>query len=260
VVQIQIREVNVMNEMVSNRQGEAQPADIAVILGRAARIIDISLELDASKFRMRTYEGFKKDMQFETEVIKDYADGGLGQLVRGVHMRLHAGTHVDAPSHMVKGGKDIHDLKLTSFVGPAMIADVRHRGPKEAIVGEDLEKSVGALFQPGDRLLLRTDINKEYDGSPEWIARAPYFSDDAVAWSVKRGVSIVGFDFYHGAKPAHVDQNSSTSRKLHEREILTMPYLTNLGAITTPRFTLISLPLKMKNVEASPIRAIAIEE
>jgi len=57
-----------------------------------------------------------------------------------------------------------------------------------------------------------------------------------------------------------VDQNSSTSRKLHEREILTMPYLTNLGAITKARFTVISLPLKMKNVEASPVRAIALEE
>jgi len=249
-----------MNESVLSPQAAAQAVDIALILGRAARVIDISLELDASKFRMRTYEGFKKDMQFEAEIIKDYADGGLGQIVRGAHMRLHAGTHVDAPSHMVKGGKDIHDLKITSFVGPAMIADVRHRGSKEPITAEDLDNTVGSQFQAGDRLLLRTDINKEYDGSPEWMARAPYFSDEAVAWSVKRGVSIVGFDFYHGAKPAHVDQNSSTSRKLHEREILTMPYLTNLGAITKARFTVISLPLKMKNVEASPVRAIAIEE
>src|SRR6478752_5068701 len=117
-----------MNEMISTRQDDAQPADIAVLLGRAARIIDISRELDASKFRMRTYEGFRKDMQFETEVIKDYADGGLGQLVRGVHMRLHAGTHVDAPSHMVQGGKQIHDLALDLFIGGAVVADVRHRG------------------------------------------------------------------------------------------------------------------------------------
>ena len=125
-----------MNESVLGvRQAAAQAVDIAIILGSAARIIDISLELDASKFRMRTYEGFKKDMQFETEIIKDYADGGLGQIVRGADMRLHAGTHVDAPSHMVKGGKDIHDLKIAGFVGPAMIADVRHRGSKEPITG-----------------------------------------------------------------------------------------------------------------------------
>src|SRR5689334_7931781 len=82
--------------------------------GSGRKIIDISLELDATKFRMRTYEGFKKDMQFDIEVIKEYP-GGLGQIVRGAHMRLHAGTHVDAPSHMVQGGKQIHDLALDLF-------------------------------------------------------------------------------------------------------------------------------------------------
>jgi arylformamidase len=248
-----------MTEMVLTGQaGASEPTDISVLLGRAARVIDVSLELDASKFRMRTYAGFRKDMQFETEVIKDY-DGGLGQLVRGVHMRLHAGTHVDAPSHMIKDGKDIHDLRLSAFIGPAMVVDVRHRGPKQAITREDLEKSVDALFQPGDRLLLRTDINRTYDGSPEWMALAPYFSDEAVQWSTERGVPIVGFDFYHANEPVQ-DQSSCTTRKLLARGILTMPYLTNLWSITKPRVTLIALPLKMTNVEASPVRAVVIED
>ena len=96
------------------------------------QIIDISLALDAAKFKMRTYAGFKKDMQFEVEVLKDYP-GGLGQIVRGAHMRLHAGTHVDAPSHMVEGGRQIHDLALDLFVGDAVVADVRHCGAKQAI-------------------------------------------------------------------------------------------------------------------------------
>lgn len=246
-----------MNERLSDK-ATALASALSATAG-IGKIIDISLELDASKFRMRTYEGFKKDMQFEVEVIKDYDDGGLGQLVRGAHMRLHAGTHVDAPSHMVKGGKDIHDLPLTMFIGPAVVADLRHKGAKDGIFAADLEKAVGDRFQRGDRLLLRTDINKEYDGSPEWIAKAPYLSDEAVAWCVERGVTIVGFDFYHGAKPPGADPTSSTSRKLHSNDILTMPYLTNLAAITKPRVTLIALPLKMKNVEASPIRAVVIE-
>jgi len=223
------------------------------------KIIDISLELDATKFRMRSYEGFTKDMQFDVEVIKEYP-GGLGQIVRGAHMRLHAGTHVDAPSHMVQGGKQIHDLGLDLFIGAAVVADVRHRGGKEGITGDDLENTVGRHYQRGDRVLLRTDINKEYDGSPEWMARAPYLSDACIAWCRDRGVTIVGFDFYHGAKPPGADPKSSTSRKLHELGILTMPYLTNLAAISKPRVTLVALPLKMKNVEASPIRAVAIED
>lgn len=233
-------------------------ADIALLLARAARIVDISLELDPEKFRMRTYAGFRKDMQFETEIIKDYGDGGLGQRVRGVHMRLHAGSHIDAPSHMLEGGADMHELPLERFVGPAVVADIRHCGAKQAITAGDLETAAGSVLEAGDRLLLRTDINDGYDGSAEWMARAPWRGDDAIAWCAARDVSLVGFDFYHANEPLQ-DRDNCTTRKLLRRSILTMPYLTNLAAIEAPRALLIALPLKMKNVEASPVRAIVVE-
>jgi kynurenine formamidase len=41
---------------------------------------------------------------------------------------------------------------------------------------------------------------------------------------------------------------------------VTMPYLKNLGAISKKRVTLVALPLKMIGVEASPIRAIVLED
>ena len=34
------------------------------------KLVDLSLELDPKNFAMRTPAGFKKDMQFEMEVIK----------------------------------------------------------------------------------------------------------------------------------------------------------------------------------------------
>src|SRR5437762_8493398 len=120
------------------------------------KIIDISLELDDSKFAMRTPAGFKKDMQFQMEVLKEHdAAGGAGQIVRGVHMRLHAGSHVDAPEHFVKGGKQIHELPLDTFIGPAVVADVRHRMPGGGISADDLEKAAGADLKKGERILLR---------------------------------------------------------------------------------------------------------
>lgn len=247
-----------MNEMVTPATSAAPAGDLSLLLPQAGRIIDLSLELDPSKFRMRTYAGFRKDMQFETEMIKDYGDGGLGQRVRGVHMRLHAGSHIDAPSHMIEGGKDMHELPLEMFIGPAVVADVRHRGPKQAISADDLGHSVDRTLKRGDRLLLRTDNNDRYDGSAEWMARAPYLGDDAIDWCAARGVSLAGFDFYHAAEPVQ-DRNSCTTRKLLQRNILTMPYLTNLSAIRAERFVLIALPLKMKDVEASPVRAVAVE-
>jgi arylformamidase len=225
------------------------------------KMIDISLELDARNFHMRTPAGFKRDMQFEVEVIKDFdAAGGAGQIVRGVHMRLHAGSHVDAPEHFVKGGKQIHELPLETFYGPAVIADVRHRMPGGGITAPDLDKAAGTHLQPGERLLLRTDCNVDYDGSMEWQKRSPYLTDDAIDWCLERRTVIVGFDMYHGADAPDSSVVFNTSLRFQKAGVVTMPYLKNLGAISKKRVTLIALPLKMIGVEASPIRAVVLEE
>ena len=56
-------------------------------------IVDISLELDPKSYSMRTPAGFKKDMQFEMEVLKEHdAAEGAGQVVRlPVHRRSGRG-------------------------------------------------------------------------------------------------------------------------------------------------------------------------
>ena len=225
----------------------------------APRIIDLSIDLDAKTFHMRSYDGFKKNMEFDVEVIKDYT-GGLGQIVRGVHMRLHAGSHIDAPSHMLQGGLDMHEVPLAAFIGDAVVADVRHRGGMEAITVADLEKAVADVLQPGDRILLRTDVNETYDGSPEWIARSPYIDPPAIDWMGENGVSLVGFDFYHGNGSREANPTYSTSHHCADSGVLTMPYIHNLGSITRRRFTLIAPPLKVIDVEASPVRAVALED
>jgi arylformamidase len=225
------------------------------------KIIDISLELDASHFHMRTPAGFKRDMQFEVEVIKDFdAAGGAGQIVRGVHMRLHAGSHVDAPEHFVKGGKQIHQLPLETFLGPAVVADVRHRMPGGGITADDLEKAAGADLKDGERILLRTDCNKDYDGSADWQKRSPYLTNDAIDWCLNKRVLIVGFDMYHGADAPDSPVIFNTSRRFQEQGVVTMPYLKNLEQISKKRVTLVALPLKMIGVEASPIRAVVLED
>ena len=224
------------------------------------RIIDISLALDGATYRMHTPAGFARDMQFAVEVLKEHdAPGGAGQIVRGVHMRLHAGSHVDAPEHMVKDGRQLHELALETFAGDGVVADLRHRVPGGGITAADLEAAVGTVIEPGDRLLLRTDCNKDYFAR-DWARRSPHLTRDAVQWCIDKGVVLVGFDFYHGNDEPDSNVVFYTSRTLGEHGIVTMPYLDNLDAITRPRFTLLALPLKMIGVEASPVRAVVIAE
>ena len=132
--------------------------------------------------------------------------------------------------------------------------------PGGGITAADLDKAVGADLQPGERLLLRTDCNVDYDGSMEWQKRSPYLTNDAIDWCLERRVVIVGFDMYHGADAPDSPVVFNTSLRFQKAGVVTMPYLKNLGAISKKRVTLIALPLKMIGVEASPIRAVVLEE
>ncbi len=224
------------------------------------KIIDISLELDPGNFAMRTPAGFKKDMQFEIEVLKEHdAPGGAGQIVRGVHMRLHAGSHVDAPEHNVRGGTQIHQLPLELFIGDAIVADLREKLPGKAITESDLEKAIGTRVRRGDRVLLRTDHNNSYDGgSNKWMQQSPYLTIGATEWLIAKGVVIVGYDFYHGNDEPGAPRVFHNSRTLSEHGIITMPYLKNLDRIPKERVTLVALPLNIVGAEASPVRAVVL--
>ncbi len=222
------------------------------------RIVDISLELDTEKFEMRTPPGFKKDMQFQIELLKEHdAPGGAGQIVRGVHMRLHAGSHVDAPEHNVKGGAQIADLPLDMFAGDAVVADLRHAVPGKGITAEDLTRAAGAAIKPGDRLLMRTDVNKTYM-QDNWQKRSPYLTAAATQWCIDQKVSVVGYDFYHGNDEPGAPRVFHSSRTFSEHGMITLPYLNNLDQIDEQRVTLIALPLKLIGAEASPVRAVVL--
>ena len=227
---------------------------------QADNIVDLSLELDPKNFGMRTPAGFKKDMQFAMEVIKEHdAPGGAGQIVRGVHMRLHAGSHVDAPEHNVKGGTQIHQLPLTLFIGDAIVADLRDKVPGKAITAPDLANRLDNRIRKGDRVLLRTDQNNSYDGGSEtWMKSSPYLTIGATRWLIDKGAVIVGYDFYHGNNEPGAPRVFHNSRTLSEHGIITMPYLKNLDRISKDRFTLIGLPLNVIDAEASPVRAVAL--
>jgi hypothetical protein len=132
------------------------------------KIIDISLELDPKNFAMRTPAGFKKDMQFAMEVIKEHdAPGGAGQIVRG--------------------GTQIHELPLVLFIGDAIIVDLRDKLPGQAITEDDLQKRAGTVKR-GDRLMLRTDLNNSYNGGSEkWMKVSPYLTIGATMWCIDKG-------------------------------------------------------------------------
>ncbi len=77
-------------------------------------------------------------------------------------MCSHNGTHVDAPSHFLKDGKNIEGIDLARFIGPAFVA--AHEGTlHENDAKEILEKAERASRDASRRILIRGNavISKE---------------------------------------------------------------------------------------------------
>ena len=84
-------------DMIEQLHKAPATSKIPIITLSALHLSEIQVEARAAG----AVASLEKPVRLQTllEVIKEYEDGGYGQIVRGAHMRLHAGTHVDAPFH-----------------------------------------------------------------------------------------------------------------------------------------------------------------
>jgi arylformamidase len=112
------------------------------------KIYDISQEV----FTSRVYPG---DPSPEKQVLSSMENGDLYNLT-AFSMCAHNGTHIDAPSHFIRGGDPIDALPLDSFVGMTYVAE--HIGE---VTDKDAEKiiSKAALENPeaAKRILIKGD-------------------------------------------------------------------------------------------------------
>lgn len=193
-----------------------------------------------------------------------------------VEVWLHAGTHVDAPLHVVAGGDAIDEVDLSRFVREAVILDLT--GLVEAsspILKGALDKAYQGLrdegedIREGDIIVLRTDWSVKYSpASREYRETAPYLTEEAVDWLLERKPSAVGFDFPEeritklaetlgGGKPKETPL--PLHAKLLGNGVYLIEHLTNLNQLSRRRVILAAAPLKIRGAEGSPVRAFAIE-
>ncbi len=168
----------------------------------------------------------------------------------------HMGTHVDAPSHFIRGGPDIDDLPLDRFVTRGVVWQVST--PALETVGvRDLEGLTPKL-ERGDALLLCTGWGARW-GTPEYN-RHPYLATEVADWLVERDVSIVGVDVVTPDAPVVV-RNPGFDFPVHHRLLrhgtLIIENLTNLVPLAGARVEIVAAPLKIRHADGAPARVIA---
>ena len=204
------------------------------------------------------YDGFPNydmlpKMKFE-KVMEIGVDDSPSD-VRLISMPSHGGTHFDAPSHQVKGATTIDKVDINRCVGPAVLLDLSYKYFSDNILIEKEELlQFDGIIHEGDIVVLNTGC---YD-HPEEFNRFGYLSKDAAQYLVDKKIALLAVD------TPSVDLNVPHGQPMPVHQIVLgndipiIEGLAHLDLIDEQRFIFIGLPLKIKNGDGGPIRAIAI--
>jgi len=178
--------------------------------------------------------------------LDDGNDYSLSSLALG----SHAGTHLDFPSHLLKGGKSQEQYSMKRFILPAEVIAVPGEGPVLPPCLPDCK--IGR----GQALLFKTGNSKKQlmhiaAFSEEFV----YLSLDAAHLCVAAQVSLVGIDYLSVDKFG--DDSMPVHRTLLENDVLILEGI-DLDAVPCGRYSLICLPLSIEDAEASPVRAVLV--
>jgi arylformamidase len=110
-----------------------------------------------------------------------------------VEMSTHTGTHCDAPYHFFDDGKTIDQIPLETYVGPAVIFDLRAKPPGSAIMPADLESELERV-RPGSIALLNTGRGQRRDNTANFLTEYVYLGGAAAELLMSHGVKGVGID------------------------------------------------------------------
>ena len=171
-----------------------------------------------------------------------------------VTLGSHTGTHVDAPMHIVKGGKTLDQLPAESFVGEAAVLDFSYVRAGGEITASDLQEHASGV-KKGDIVLLYTGLSRRW-GDKRARRTITYLGGGGARWLVGRGVKAVGIDYLSVEKFGAEVPVAHVTLLSHGIPIIES-LNENLSGFVGKRILLFCLPIKLGGRDGAPARAIA---
>ena len=206
-----------------------------------SRILDISPPISA---RLDVWPG---DVGYTREVALDIARGDHLTL-SAIRSTVHLGAHADAPNHYRAGGAGIGARDLSLYYGPCQVMAVT-LGRGERLRPANLSGPVEA-----ERILFRTGT---FPDPESWNEDFGALSAELVHHLADQGVRLIGIDT--PSVDPQPDQELESHNAVADRDLAILEGLV-LGAVPDGRYTLVALPLRLEDVDASPVRAILLAD
>ena len=209
-----------------------------------ATIHDISVTLGTESI---DYPG---DTAYSRNLIMNSGDSFCN--LSRLEMSCHSGTHLDVPFHFYADGKTLDDFQVTDFIKRVHVIEIMD---PDRITASEVDWS---LISPGEGVLFKTRNSREgLVKSGKFVSDFVYLSPDAAKKVNECKASLVGID-YISIEQFGVE-NFHSHLEVLGQDVIVLEAV-NLEGISEGMYTLMCLPLKLSRADASPVRAILIED
>jgi HAD superfamily hydrolase (TIGR01509 family) len=188
------------------------------------------------------------------EAHSSIANGGRSNVSK-ISFGNHTGTHADVPKHFIDDGRTNETMPPEYFFGVARVLDLRKIiNGRKLVEPADLE---AFNIQEGEIILLNTG-NTPLMFETEFTKDYVSLSVEAAAFLVNKKIRTIGIDYLSieatgsGTNPVH--------KKLLGNNIGVLEGLVFDGFVPQGTFLLSALPLKFKDGNGSPVRAVLMDD
>lgn len=205
------------------------------------QIIDISPEISEAT---AVYPG---DIEFSRRTSLSTKNGDPISL-SSILCTLHIGAHADAPIHYHRDGVGISERSLSYYIGPCQVIEVNIL-PGMRIGVADLK---GVQIRTS-RVLFKTNSFLNFE---KWRTDYNSLSPELIQYLAQHNVCLVGID------TPSVDPDDSKRLEAHnaiyQNNMAILEGL-SLKHVEPREYFLVALPLKLRDADASPVRAILLK-
>jgi arylformamidase len=213
------------------------------------RVVDLSYEVVPGELEDRPFDmslGMLGDGTYRYDITRTHS---------------HVGTHVEAPWHYYKSGKTITDLPITHFMGHGVLLPFRLPAGQLEISPEYVKKEIGSLLRGGDIVLFHNAHNKGLRigrVSEAESQTVPYMTEETAIYLRDQKIKMLGFDILR------LGLTGEDGRRMHDlfmsRDVCLIEWLDHLDELDKREFFFIALPFKVRDIDSSFVRAVAIVE
>lgn len=187
---------------------------------------------------------FTGDTTFSREILLDFKKKD-NLLLSSINSTVHLGAHVDAPNHYHPDGEDIATRDLNFYMGKCQVIEVNIEHGKR-IYPQDIENV--KILAP--RVLFKTN---SFPNPYKWNDNFNSLSPELIDYLAKQKVILIGIDT--PSVDPFDSKNLESHNEIYKNNLAILEGII-LTDVQTNIYNIICLPLKIKDCDASPVRAI----